>query len=572
MDKRAILGFVVIMALLLLWQPIWNTFFPPPPMPSKPISDTTVATSDSSVATASSSRPSAAQPVSLAPVDSAAIAEMNKEPEKLILIDTKRLRIVLSSRGGTVKNIILKDYVSFDTTSVSLIDTISNSSWGRHGALTIGYSDEIPAFNSYNFRVESPNLTLSPADTMQSVIFTYQATSGAQITKKYTFHYNGFQFDFNLDIKNPQELGLKDGITVGWFAPQQRTELDHSQDKGKLGGFFAMGGAFDSFNGLKDGVLKKAATGPVDWVANRTKYFTAVLLAKSSPGQEVVVVGSQTDRIDYNGAHYLWEQYGVGMTYNSPGSEVSLAFNIYAGPLDYDTLRDLGYGLSGLVDMGWKVFRPFAIAILWLFTSIHKFIPNYGAVIIVFSIIMKLIFWPLSQKSAKSMYKMKEIQPRLQEIKEKYKNEPAKFQQETMKAYKEFGVNPFGSCLPMLIQLPVFWALYSVLSNTIELRGAHFIFWITDLSQADPSSKYLFGLVGILPIIMGVAMFFQQKATITDPKQKMMVYLMPVIFTFLFSRWASGLVLYWTMFSLIGIFEQWYMVKNLESEKKTVSV
>jgi len=133
-----------------------------------------------------------------------------------------------------------------------------------------------------------------------------------------------------------------------------------------------------------------------------------------------------------------------------------------------------------------------------------------------------------------------------------------------MAAYKEYGVNPFGSCLPMLVQLPIFWAMFAVLSNSIELRGAPFIFWITDLSQPDPTTEYLY--VGVLPIIMGVAMFIQQKMTITDPKQKMMVYLLPVVFTFLFSRWASGLVLYWTVFSIMGIVEQWFVKRRLEEE------
>ncbi len=398
--------------------------------------------------------------------------------------------------------------------------------------------------------------------------FTYTASNGAIVTKTYTFHYDDYLFDLNIDIKDPVKLNLAQGVTVGWFSPLEPSEYDISQDRGKLGGFFDMGGEFDYFNKLKGDTLKEIVTGPIDWVATRTKYFTAIVIAKDEPGREVVVLGGRVAHLNPKGGNAPWEAFGVGLTYDNPSADAHYAFNVYTGPLDYDRLNKMDKGLSSLVDFGWKYFRPFAIAILWFFTNLHKFIPNYGLVIIFFSIIMKVIFWPLSFKSAKSMYKMKEIQPKLQEIKEKYKNDPAKLNTETMKAYKEFGVNPFGSCLPMLIQLPIFWALYSVLSNTIELRGANFMFWITDLSQPDPSGKIIPLGIGILPIIMGIAMFFQQKMTVTDPKQKMMVYLMPILFTYLFSKWASGLVLYWTVFSVLGIVEQWLVQRHIKAEQE----
>ena len=554
------------MVVLLLWFPLWNILFPPEPGTVQPDTATTQTplTPDT---LAASDTTAWAQAPTLAPLDSAALAAMQAEPERLITVDTRNLRIVLSTYGGNVKQVMLKHYLDYNAEQVKLLNGYNDPAWARFGALTVGYVDNPAAFNGYGFQTDAQDIILNPQNSTTQVIFTYTSPDGAVITKTYTFHHEDYLFDFDINIKNPELFNLRQGVTVGWFAPIEPSEEDLTQDKGKLGGFFSMDGEFEFFSKLKDGKLRQVVTGPVDWIATRTKYFTAVIMADKESGQEVVVVGNKASRVDSNGKIQQWDLYGVGMTYNNPPRETSLSFHIYTGPLDYDKLRDMDKGLTNLVDMGWKIFRPFAIAILWLFTNLHKLIPNYGFVIIVFSIIMKAIFWPLSLKSGKSMYKMKEIQPKLQEVKEKFKNDPARLNQETMKAYKEFGVNPFSSCLPMLIQLPIFWALYSVLSNTIELRAADFIFWITDLSQADPSGKHIPLGIGILPIIMGIAMFFQQKMTVTDPKQKMLVYLMPILFTYLFSRWASGLVLYWTVFSVVGILEQWMILRHIQAEK-----
>ncbi len=562
MDKRTIIGFILILAVLLVWPYLTRLIYGPPPPPEQ-LQDTTIVSAAEEPVIDTIEEPEIVSSM-LAPTDTLDLIESMAEPERTITVETRNLIYTLSSRGGTITGIILKNYVKYDTSAVSLIGNHDGPEWAKYGALTLGYADNLPGFNNTNFHLDGYNSMLSESEPTRSVTFTYSRPDGAQIVKRYTFQYEDYLLDIDIDLKRPQELGMGQGVTVGWFAPMESTEKNPNDDKGKLGGFFNMGGDFDYFKDLKDGKLRKIATGPVEWVATRTKYFTAVVMAETSPAEEVIVVGDRSDLKDSDGNDVEWNRFGVGMTYERPPEELSLRFTVYTGPLDYDRLRNMGKRLSSLVDMGWKPFRPFAIAILWVFTSLHKAIPNYGFVIIVFSILMKLVFWPLSVKGAKSMHKMKEIQPKIQEVKEKFKNDPARLNKETMKLYKEHGFNPFGSCLPMLIQLPIFWAMYSVLGNTIEIRGADFILWITDLSQPDPTGEYFF--VGVLPIIMGVSMFIQQKLTITDPKQKMMVYFMPILFTFLFSRWASGLVLYWTMFNILGIFEQWFVKRKMAEE------
>ena len=443
-----------------------------------------------------------------------------------------------------------------------MIGDYTDPKWARHGALTLGYRDEIPEFNDRNFKIEGDNLYLDESNPTGNVKFTYTAPDGSYISKTYTFYYDKYLFDLDLDIKMPENLGMKEGVTLGWYTPLEPSEVNFKNDKDRLGGFFNGGDNFDYRDDLNDGKMRDISSGITDWAATRTKYYSAIMIAESAPGQEVIVLGNEITRPDPERKPFKWKQFGIGITSNNPPDNFSWRLSIYTGPNDYDVLKEMGKNLSQLVYMGWKFFRPFAIFIHWVFVSLYKIIPNYGWVIVLFSFLMKLVFWPLSHKSAKSMHQMKQIQPKLQEIKAKYKDDPAKLQKETMAAYKEYGVNPFGSCLPMLVQLPIFWAMFAVLSNAIELRGAPFILWITDLSQPDPTTKYIY--VGVLPIIMGIAMFIQQKMTVTDPKQKMMVYILPVVFTFLFSKWASGLVLYWTVFSIMGIAEQWFVKKRLE--------
>jgi YidC/Oxa1 family membrane protein insertase len=203
--------------------------------------------------------------------------------------------------------------------------------------------------------------------------------------------------------------------------------------------------------------------------------------------------------------------------------------------------------------------------IYWFLIGCYRAIPNYGWVIILLSALMKLAFHPLTAKSMKSMREMQKLQPEIQALKEKYKTEPQKMNAAMMELYRKRGINPLGGCLPLLLQMPVFFALFNVLSKTIELRRADFIFWINDLSAPDRVATLPFSIpfigttLSLLPILMGVAMFIQQKMTPTDPKQAMMTYLLPIIFTFMFFTFPSGLVLYWLVNNVLTIIHQYLM-------------
>jgi YidC/Oxa1 family membrane protein insertase len=239
---------------------------------------------------------------------------------------------------------------------------------------------------------------------------------------------------------------------------------------------------------------------------------------------------------------------------------------VYLGPLDQSILSDYKIGLHKLVlSHGWyeRTFRVISLPIVSFLKFMYLFIPNYGVVIIIFSILIKILVYPLTKKSYRSMKEMSKLQPLLLELKEKYKGDPQRYQKETMKLYKEHGVNPMGGCLPILLQLPLLAALFTVFRSTIQLRGASFIpGWIDDLSRADtvfilPFSLPFYGnQFNVLPVLMTVSMIIQSKMTIQDPKQKAMIYIMPIFMLFLFNQFPSGLNLYYTLFNVWTILQQ----------------
>jgi YidC/Oxa1 family membrane protein insertase len=250
-----------------------------------------------------------------------------------------------------------------------------------------------------------------------------------------------------------------------------------------------------------------------------------------------------------------------------------VGYDVYVGPLDYDKMAaqrslanpEVSLGIEKAVDLGYSWVRPLSRVVLKMLIWLHSFIPNYGLVIIVFSTFTNILFFPLTYKSTKSMRDMAALKPRIDALKEKYKDEPQKLSEATMRLYKEAGVNPLGGCLPLLLQMPIFFALYAVLFRTIELRGAPFVFWIKDLAQPDvvfnlPFSLPLIGSgIALLPIIMGVTSYFQAKQTAADPNQKMMTVIMPVVMTLIFFSFPSGLVLYWLTSNVLTIAQKFVL-------------
>jgi YidC/Oxa1 family membrane protein insertase len=305
----------------------------------------------------------------------------------------------------------------------------------------------------------------------------------------------------------------------------------------------------------------KTIQGNIDWAAYDSTYFMCAILPEKEGGASSVTM-QQTDKL-------VTMQVAGGLDVLQPGQEKVYNYRIFFGPKKLSLLQQTGYNLDKAVNFGW--FDVVAKPTLWLLNFFYTYVKNYGIAIILVTIVFKLAFWPIAQKGLKSMKNMQKLQPKMVKLKEKYKDDPAMMNKEVMNLYKTYKVNPMGGCLPMLLQIPVFFALYKVLLMCIELRHAPFMLWMTDLSAPDRlmigmNIPYLGG-IPVLTLLMGASMFLQQKMTPTtaDPTQAKIMMFLPVMFTFMFLNFASGLVLYWFINNLLAILQQ-YLI-NQQSKK-----
>jgi YidC/Oxa1 family membrane protein insertase len=302
--------------------------------------------------------------------------------------------------------------------------------------------------------------------------------------------------------------------------------------------------------------LKKIGKGKLEkyqvtWAAADSKYFGIIMMTeKPWTLEDIALVGETGIRMSIADAPLSL----------APGETVRWQAKMFAGPKLYDLLKNTGKGLEDLVDYGW--FSIVAKPLVWMMKASNRVTKNYGIDIIILTILIKIIFFPLTKKSMGSMKKMQELQPIVAKLREKYKDNPQQLNQETMNLYKTYKINPLSGCLPMLLQVPVFIALYKGLLVTIELRHSPFFLWINDLSA--PEHLWDIAVAGytipirLLPLLMGVSMFFQQKLTPAagDPNQQKIMLLMPVIFTFMFWGFPTGLVIYWLANNVLSIGQQ----------------
>lgn len=370
--------------------------------------------------------------------------------------------------------------------------------------------------------------------TRNEIVFSHSG-DGQAITKTYVLPASGYLIKQTVVVA-PRTL--EQVTTIKSFFE----ELNHTGENLNRLAVYLKDGKKSTIKSINDTVESP------QWAGLATKYFlVAIIEPPNNP---------------YNVRVNLENGQAKGLVLTKVAPE-AVATEIYLGPKEYAVLKSAGYNLEKSMDLGWVILEPISLLMLNILNFIYGGIKNYGLAIIILTILIKLILWPLTQKSFKSMQEMQKIQPHLKKLQEKYKQEPDKLQPEMMKLYKEHGVNPLGGCLPSLLQLPIFFALFATLNNAIELRGSSFL-WITDLSRPDT----IFHLgplpINLLPILMGLTMFWQQAQTTSsntsDQTQKMMFYLMPVLMTVLFYGFPSGLTLYWFIFNLLTVLHQQLMI------------
>jgi len=523
MEKRTLIAVVLSLAILLGWQ----FFFAPPAPQQKP--------KEQSAVKEEPSQKEAAKPVAV-PISVPAAAPAGKE----VKVETDFYTATLSSTGGTIKKWELKKHKDKEGLDIAL-----QQGQSVYQPLSIGTQNNFDLAN-VNFNVSGRDMKLDSNTKTGSIVFEY-ASSGYSIRRTYTFYYDKYKFDLKDEVAGIPEYWITVGTDFGIYS---RKNVD-----GHIGPVLLKGAERIEFDAKKLNEVN-AHQGGVSWIANEDKYFFAAVVPSNQMDEARAWKVQDTAVIAFKG------KAGVNN------------FLVYAGPKEHDRLKELNAGLEHIIDFGF--FSILARPLFWLMKFFYKIIGNYGWAIILLTIVTRIPFIPLINKSQKSMKKMQEIQPRMNEIREKYKKDPQKMQKEIMELYKKHKVNPVGGCLPMLLQIPVFFALYKILLIAIELRGAPFMLWIKDLSGPDtlfghiPSMIPLIGgfAVGPLPIVMGITMVIQQKMTPSsmDPKQAKMMMLMPIIFTFMFLNFASGLVLYWLVNNLLSIGQQFFVNRKLKKE------
>jgi len=525
MEKRALIAVALAFAILFLYQYLFMKP-EPPKVQNHPIAEEkeqTPATQPSPVTTPS--------PVTVSKTKSVSTVEED------IKIETELYSAVFSTRGAILKHYELKKYKDKAGKDVVLL-----KSPGIEPPLGIGSKDDFELADM-DFHASGHDMTLDKNNKSGSLLFEYSG-AGFSVKRSYTFYNDTYKIDIKDEVSGLPDYWITIGTDFGIYdskdtsvhmGPVILRETDRLEfDAGKLN-------EVKSFNqGLK-------------WVAQEDKYFFASLVPVTPVEEAKVWKLKDSPVVAFRG---------------KPGIN---SFILYAGPKEYDSLKALKVGLEHIVDFGF--FSIIALPLFWVLKLFYTLTGNYGWAIVLLTTVVRIPFIPLVNKSQKSMKKMQDIQPKMAEVREKYKKDPQRMQKEMMELYKTHKVNPLGGCLPILLQIPVFFALYKILMIAIELRNAPFMLWIKDLSGPDtlfghiPSSFPLIGgfAVGPLPILMGVTMLIQQKMTPTsmDPTQNKMMMLMPVIFTFMFLNFASGLVLYWLMNNVFSIAQQFYVNQKL---------
>lgn len=493
-----------------------------------------------------------------------------KGEDKVIIIETDKYHAEFSTKGGALIKYEVKGFKTWDGYPVQLLKLEKGGQLNLIFTSTEGklINTKELYFNTDYKPWERIDLTRG-AREFKLVYEMPIDSGGARIVKTFTFTNDSYMFAAEVDLQNSSKYVSNFEYQFAFENSLKLTEYRSDGEGSHADAFAEMGDELEVLNVTdKDEPIKSDLNGTTNWVSSRIKYFTVFLIPEGKKGDGSYITGTYYE-LPQKGFE---KDYSIAVKMSIKNENAAKSkFNIYLGPVDYEILKSYDMNLQSTMRFSLDfLVRPIAqYAILPFFLFIHKFISNWGIVIIIFSIVMKIVLTPFTRYQMKSMKKMGELQPKMNALREKYKDEPQKQQQMLMKLYKEEKINPAGGCLPMLLQLPILYALFGVFSSTIELRQAYFGLWIHDLAVPDvivqlPFQIPLFGIdyLSGLALLMGVTMFIQQKMTVKDPKQMAMVYIMPIMLTFLFTTLPAGLNLYYFMFNLFSIIEQYFVTKK----------
>jgi len=541
---RTFLAIIISFVILIGYQYFFVGFGPTDT--AVPVEKIETQTKTAEPATAEKEKPKVATEIA-PPVQPVAAVTM-EHPDRdarAVTIDTDFFTASLTENGGAIESFVLKDYketIESDSPGMQLVKVDGSQGY----PMQFSWGSVAPA-NTFYEAGETELKFQGKTGTVRMV----GRGNGLEIVKNYTFSKDSYLVELSVSVKNISSSVLQGAASLH----QSNVPFRKSKTKSR---YNFSGPAYymnQSLVEMKSKLYKEGSAtvnGEMDWVGYESTYFISAILPQKESARTMTVQSLGED--------------GIKMHINStldtlqPGEEKVYTYKLFLGPKKLDILKSVGSNLNKAVNFGW--FDVIAQPTLYLLNFFHGIFKNYGIAIILVTVIFKAVFWPITQKGLKSMKNMQKLQPKMAKLKEKYKDDPAKMNQEVMNLYKTYKVNPLGGCLPMVLQIPVFFALYKVLLMCIELRHAPFMLWITDLSAPDRlpigvDIPYVGG-IPVLTLLMGASMFLQQKMTPTtaDPTQAKIMMFLPVLFTFMFVNFASGLVLYWFVNNLLAIFQQ----------------
>ncbi len=556
MDTQRIIALIVFsFSAFLLWDGWQKHNQPKPPV---------AQSQDSKVSAASTNLPASSMPPAptsslggaTAKVDATAL--LPTLDGKNVNVRTDLLAVELNTRGADVSRVTLLKHLSATEKDKPL--SLLQPQEGHFFVTQTGLLDGL-ANHTSQYSVDATEYSLKPGQDKLEVKFINRDTPGVEVTKTYTFRSGSYVIDVAYEIKNATEQALAP-LAYFQFLRDANPPEGEAVKSTPLSGVTTFTGPaiytnekkfvkvdFSDIEKNKQTHIKKANDG---WLAMVQHYFVAAWLPKNGVEREYFT-RKVSDKL-----------YSAGVIVSvgqiAPGQSASVAAPLYVGPQDQDKLRELAPGLELVVDYGWVTV--IAVPLFWLLKFIHGFVGNWGWAIIVMTILIKLVFFPLNQKAGKSMAHMKSMAPRMEQLRQRYGDDKVKLNQAMMELYRTEKINPLGGCLPIVVQIPVFISLYWVLLAAIELRHTPWLGWIQDLSAPDPYY--------ILPLIMAVSMFIQTKLNPPppDPVQAKVMLFMPIVFSIFFFFFPAGLVLYWAVQNIIGIAQQLWINKTVEAHTK----
>jgi YidC/Oxa1 family membrane protein insertase len=548
MDNARIFAAVIFVGSVVLLADAWFKTNQPPAV-EQPAQTTGVptVTPDSNVPTVMPTPRDASSPAPVVTSTPAAVPA-----SRVITVQTDVLKADIDTLGGVLRRLELLDHRSKEDPDGNLLlfEVTDERTYIAQGGL-IG--DGLPNHTT-QYSVVSNAFDLGGDDDQLQVILKAEAIGGRDVLLRYTFHRGDYVIDVDYEIDNTSTSPVS---SHGYF--QFLRDGKPAAGDSKMRPTFTGAAVYTeeskftkvNFEDMDKGKIKYPKKAKDGWVAVVQHYFVAAWVVEQGISREYFT------RPRDNGL------YAVGVIVPvpeiAPGTSGHIGAQLYAGPQIQDRMSKLAPGLQLTVDYGWLTI--IASPLFWLLSAIHRYVGNWGVAIILLTVIIKLVFYPLSAASYKSMAKMRVLGPKLQSLKETYGDDRQRMQQAMMEMYKTEKINPLGGCLPIVVQIPVFIALYWVLLGSVELRDAPFILWIHDLSAKDPYY--------VLPVLMGLSMIVQSwlSPTPPDPVQAKIMKVMPVVFSVFFFFFPAGLVLYWLVNNILSIAQQWRITRVIERSK-----